>query len=181
MTEITIPFSDPMEDANRQLIKTCTSRSKRYGNPGDTFRSGGYIFKLLDVIEFRLSFICERLYRLEGFDSPEAFEIAWRSYHQGQFPHDELRWTHFYIPIGKVEPASLRLKVKRTEVQFNLKSAAKTGMFELYLNDSLKIRTISLNEIHHMVKDAKMVAETIGLQMIDETDEQLKRRIFGGK
>lgn len=177
---ITIPFSDPMEEANSQLKKTCTTRSKKYGEPGDTFQSGGYVFKLVEVTPFVLGFVGNRLYRLEGCEHPDDFVKLWRSLHDGDYPFTETYWSHFYVPVGKVEPAAvLRLKVEKIEATYA--TASKIEKFELYLNGSLKTTTVSLKEIHLLVEDARMIAETIGLQLIDDTDEKLKRRIYGEK
>lgn len=100
MTHIDIPFSPSMEEANRQLKKICTSRSKMYGAPGDTFISGGYVFRIVDIIEFSLDFIRDSMYMLEGTDYPEEFEKLWRSLHRGHFTSENFYFTHFYIPIG---------------------------------------------------------------------------------
>lgn len=178
MTLIDIPFSDLMEDANRQLKKTCTSRGKRYGNPGDTFHSGGYVFKLIDVICFPLGFIRDQFYLLEGFDSSEAFEEAWCEYHQGKFDPNDHRWSHFYLPIGKDELATVEMEVKIDLMPYG---ATNIEYFELWLNDIHVERTVSLKEMYLMTEVIRDVDEVLNYQLVDKTDVKLLRRIFGEK
>ena len=93
---VSIPFSPPMASAAIEGMKCCTSRSKKYGSPGDFFAINGAIFRLIDVQLHSLNYIKTRLYRVEGFNSPEAFEHGWRQLHRGHYIPEKTYFVHFF-------------------------------------------------------------------------------------
>ena len=93
--EISILFRGDMKDAVLQGDKTCTSRNKKYGEPGDYFYIDGYRFILVGVTKQYLNTIASARYKQEGCDSPEAFMDAWAELHprNGWEPHKQV-WLH---------------------------------------------------------------------------------------
>ena len=73
-TEVHIPFEFDMRVLVLNGKKTCTTRTKRYGKRGDTFRVGDEIFVLTEVKRMPLEKIVNTLYKEEGFSNPEAFK-----------------------------------------------------------------------------------------------------------
>jgi hypothetical protein len=103
--ELNIPFSRPMRLASIRGEKVATSRSKKYGNPGDWFKLPDYVgypvyYRLIDVQTMPLQEIKTKYYRIEGFASPEAFEEFWRNLHRGQFLFSKDYYVHFYGRIN---------------------------------------------------------------------------------
>ena len=81
MAEIEIPFS---EEFKKQLIndeKTMTSRTKRYGESGDTFSIFGETFVLQHVFKETLEQVAEKYYKEEGFASSKDFIEIWIRLH----------------------------------------------------------------------------------------------------
>ncbi len=101
MAEITIPFHPEMVDAIFAGKKTFTSRTKRYGDVGDTFtlkRNGIIITCCLNfILRYGLLFVATNFYEKEGFDSPEQFLEYWNKLHprRGYAP-DQQVWVHIF-------------------------------------------------------------------------------------
>lgn len=84
--------------------KRCTSRFKKFGNPGDTFPLrdrviGDRTFGILAVPKLPLGFVEEHLYKLEGFDSPLAFHKRWDEIHRKRNNPKLLVYVHFFEEI----------------------------------------------------------------------------------
>lgn len=94
---ISIPFSPEMAAAALNGYKCCTTRSKPYGKTGDIFQINGVSFRILDIQQHTLNYVHQNLYRLEGFDTPEAFELAWRILHRGKFTSLLKYSVHFFV------------------------------------------------------------------------------------
>lgn len=104
MTSLYIPFSSKMNQAVREGRKVCTSRSKKYGDPGDLFHSEDFaLYRLVDVQQWRLRAIKSELYRQEGCSSPEEFEQVWRSLHRGHFSADKGYFVHWFQRVEEGE------------------------------------------------------------------------------
>ena len=113
MTEIDIPFSREMVIAAIEGRKIATTRSEPKGKVGDVFqienpnfdedniidRMWSYpraTFCLIDIFSVDLTVVKQQYYRLEGFDSPEAFEKTWRALHRGHFTVNKPYYIHFF-------------------------------------------------------------------------------------
>lgn len=110
MIEIEIPFSREMAIAAIEGKKVATTRSEAKGEIGDTFtieivrddllkgipvkRTGK--FHLIEIMAVDLITVKNLYFRLEGFDSPEAFEKTWRALHRGHFTTDKLYFMHIF-------------------------------------------------------------------------------------
>ena len=113
MTHIQIPFSREMAIAAIDGKKVATTRSERKGEIGDTFQidnphfdennvcdrmwenSKGE-FRLLEIMAVDLETVANIYFRLEGFDSPEAFRATWRALHRGHFTTGKLYYMHVF-------------------------------------------------------------------------------------
>jgi hypothetical protein len=60
--------------------KTMTSRTKKYGNVGDTFYAFGTIFELIEVGKLQLGDIAS-CWREEGMNNPYDFLKTWKQIH----------------------------------------------------------------------------------------------------
>ena len=106
MSAIDSPFSREMAIAAIDGYKVATTRSERKGEIGDVFliedpRIAGYVpplcqFWLIEIMAVDLVTVRDLYFRLEGFDSPEAFEKTWRSLHRGHFTTGKLYYIHFF-------------------------------------------------------------------------------------
>jgi hypothetical protein len=61
--------------------KTATTRTRRYGYPGDCFEAFGRVFILTQVYPSFLDVIVSQHYLAEGFDSPREFIEFWDRIH----------------------------------------------------------------------------------------------------
>jgi hypothetical protein len=109
MTAIDIPFSREMAIAAIDCRKVATTRSARKGEIGDTFTlpiqgAGSYhtvaVFRIIEIMAVDLETVKNLYFRLEGFNSPEEFEKAWRALHRGHFTTDKLYYIHFFGRIA---------------------------------------------------------------------------------
>ena len=78
---VSIPFRVEMIRALFEGRKTATSRTKRYGIPGDTFVVSGQLFRIARVKCEKLSIVAREYYREEGFSSPSELIAAWKRIH----------------------------------------------------------------------------------------------------
>ena len=93
--EITVPFHPQMKEALLGGWKWLTSRSKRLGEPGDTFTMDGQRFRIAAVQAVTFGEIADQFYFGEGFGSPEEFRFFWIRLHRGHLPSDdEMKWLH---------------------------------------------------------------------------------------
>ncbi len=100
--QIEIPFNKWSDERLRAGQKVCTSRHKRYGDPGDYFYTANGRFRLQHVMELPLWFVKEFLWEAEGAGNPQEFEVVWKSLHRGKFKAQELVWVHFFFNPHKI-------------------------------------------------------------------------------
>lgn len=81
MGTITIPFKEQFKQALLDGQKTMTSRTKKYGKPGDTFSIYGGTFVIKHIEKKSLRDVAEQHYAEEGVDTPEAFRNVWIRLH----------------------------------------------------------------------------------------------------
>ena len=100
MAQVEIPFRPDMRQAIIDGHKSCTSRNKRYGKAGDTFKIGGRTYRLTSVCKRRLGSVATFLYGQEGTDSPAAFTALWAEIHPGRgFDSFQQVWVHFFEEV----------------------------------------------------------------------------------
>ena len=107
MAQIHIPFSREMAVAVMEGNKVATTRSEKKGEIGDWFNLENPLlpgdtgdFNLIEIMAVDLITVKNLYFRLEGFDSPEAFEKTWRSLHRGHFTTDKLYYMHVFGRIA---------------------------------------------------------------------------------
>jgi len=109
--QIVIPFLDHMRQASINGEKTCTSRTKVYGNVGDRFVldcSAGNpreqaMFEIVKIEQLRLSDVADNLYQAEGCHSHDEFTGMWRCLHPrvGFRPYQHV-FVHHYKQISLI-------------------------------------------------------------------------------
>jgi hypothetical protein len=102
--EVFIPFQEHFGNKMLKGLKTCTSRTKKYGNRGDIFKAFGATFQILDVKKHTLEYVATFLYREEGFENPSGFEQEWKHLHpiKGWQP-DQVVFTHYFKRVNSRE------------------------------------------------------------------------------
>lgn len=99
------PFSRDMAIAAIDGLKVATTRSEAKGEIGDEFEipppgpscmAYWPRFRLLEIMAVDLLTVRNLYFRLEGFDSPEAFEKTWRALHRGHFTTGKLYYMHLF-------------------------------------------------------------------------------------
>jgi len=107
MSQILIPFSREMAIAVMKGEKVATTRSERKGEIGDWFavldpdeRHMSGDFNLIEIMAVDLETVAQLYFRLEGFDSPEAFRATWRKLHRGHYTTGKLYYIHFFGRIA---------------------------------------------------------------------------------
>jgi len=95
--KVKIPFMEQFREPMLAGIKTCTSRTKKYGEEGDTFEVFGAMFEIQSVCRFPLRAVASELYKYEGFNQPEEFIDIWTSLHprKGYDPEQRVN-VHFF-------------------------------------------------------------------------------------
>jgi hypothetical protein len=79
--KIDLPFQPEWESAMLSGKKTATTRTRRYGYPGNQFEAFGGVFILTEVYPSFLDVIVTAHYIEEGFNSPLEFIEFWDKMH----------------------------------------------------------------------------------------------------
>jgi hypothetical protein len=77
VTEIELRFTPANNDLLARGLKHATVRRSRHGRPGDTFRAGGWVWKIESVDPMTLGAAADTVYPLCGLPSREAYLQAW--------------------------------------------------------------------------------------------------------
>lgn len=122
-----IPFLPQFKNPMLSGQKTITSRTRRYGQTGDTFLAWGETFELLEVTRVLLSSVRNRFYLQEGFPSPEAFEVVWKALHpiRGYDPEQAVYAHSFQILPKEVSNAPSKLETSETQAPLPLPNLRK--------------------------------------------------------
>lgn len=100
MTEIKIPFLPEFEDDMKYGQKVMTTRSKKYGKPGDTFNIFDTDFTILSVFKLELWQVKAFFYAAEGFFDSKEFIKIWNKIHY-RLGYDKQKydwfWCHIFI------------------------------------------------------------------------------------
>lgn len=97
MSEVDIPFNEWSTNRHIDGVKTATTRTSRYGRPGDTFTDAGRTYRLTHVVEVPLKVVAKHFYDVEGARSPGEFVEVWEDIHYGRgyIPKWDV-WLHLY-------------------------------------------------------------------------------------
>ncbi len=94
---IQIPFRSHFKQAIIQGRKIATSRTRKYGKPGDEFEAFGYVFVIERQERISLGVVAYRHYQAEGFDTPEQFKNEWMQIHQQRgYDSEQKVWMHWF-------------------------------------------------------------------------------------
>ena len=98
--EIEIPFNEWSREKLEEGVKSATSRTKRYGKVGDTFKENGSKYQFTVVTKFPLWFIAFHLYKTEGCISSKDFEDIWKTIHPKKgWMGTQVVWYHHFVEI----------------------------------------------------------------------------------
>jgi len=103
--EIDIPFNDWSKNRLLDRRKTATTRSKRYGEPGDTFEVDlsprpFKSYELVSIELMTLKEIAEEHYDEEGAESPQEFIEVWNEIHPfRKYRPDDKKWFHKFKEV----------------------------------------------------------------------------------
>lgn len=81
--KINLPFQPEFEASMLSGKKTVTTRTRRFGYPGDLFEAFGRVFVLTEVYPTFLDVVIALHYLEEGFNSPQEFIDLWDRLHRG--------------------------------------------------------------------------------------------------
>jgi len=79
--KVNIPFLPEFEEAMLSGRKRATSRTRKFGNVGDTFSVFGATFTITAVNHLTLECVSDCFWRKEGASSPAHFIAIWRRIH----------------------------------------------------------------------------------------------------
>lgn len=101
--EINIPFNY-CNHTGLGSFKTCTTRTRAYGKPGDTFRVDDRLFRLTFVEKAPLWKVAAFYFTQEGFKSALEFKKVWSNIHYrtGYNPAQPVV-VHFFKEVDKNE------------------------------------------------------------------------------
>lgn len=98
--KVKIPFKPDFENALLFGNKTWTSRTKRYGDKGDSFEAFGATFLIEKVFKESLGNIASYHFKEEGCGSRQEFINIWRKIHPRKgFDPSQMVWVHQFIKL----------------------------------------------------------------------------------
>lgn len=104
--KINLPFLPEFEVAMLSGKKIATTRTKRYGYPGDWFEAFGRVFVLTEVYPSFLDVVAGLHSLEEGFNSPQEFIGCWDRLHPNvtylQRPARPVYFHHFSLQSQEV-------------------------------------------------------------------------------
>jgi uncharacterized protein YqfB (UPF0267 family) len=100
MTEVRIPFLRQFREPMLSGKKTWTSRTRKYGEVGDTFPAFGATFQITEIRRMRLKDIVEGHFREEGLNSVEEAKAVWIQIHPRKlYAPDWLLQVHVFKKV----------------------------------------------------------------------------------
>jgi hypothetical protein len=101
MREIMIPFLPGFAPKIQAHIKTMTCRTKKFGEPGDTFWAFGVHCELTHVFRVRLGYVVSNAYIQEGCDSPGQLIDVWKRIHPvSGYESEKIVWAHCWKVVS---------------------------------------------------------------------------------
>lgn len=79
--KVHIPFLAIFKEPMLAGTKTCTARTRKYGQPGDTFEAWGATFEIREIVHLLLATVRDKFHLQEGFSSPGEFVAIWWKLH----------------------------------------------------------------------------------------------------
>ncbi|MDP3062936.1 MAG: hypothetical protein Q8O40_06975 [Chloroflexota bacterium] len=98
------PFQDDFEDQMVGEQKTCTTRTRWYGDVGDTFDVFGHRFEITALERLRLEDVAVWSWQQEGVASPDTFRRIWAFLHPGRGWQPDYRgYVHHFRLVGQLK------------------------------------------------------------------------------
>jgi hypothetical protein len=96
MTEVKIPFLERFREPMLNGAKYMTTRTKKYGDVGDTFEAFGAVFVIEGLDKLPLAWIVDA-WKAEGCQSKDDFLNVWRQIHPNRTVDlKEKFWVHYF-------------------------------------------------------------------------------------
>lgn len=99
MTLISLSFAPEMEEKIFSGHKCCTCRREKKGIPGDTFVVRDRVYRILHVHKTALYSVANFYHTMEGFSSPEEFQMFWKSVY-GTYTDGQMVYLHIFAYAG---------------------------------------------------------------------------------
>jgi hypothetical protein len=100
INELIIPFNERFKEAMLSGKKIKTSRNKKYGTVGETFKIFGGTFEITAIEKKTLQEIAEKHYVEEGCQSPEEFKNIWIKLHPIKgFEGEQEVFVHSFVRV----------------------------------------------------------------------------------
>jgi len=97
MKNVRLPFLPEFKDRLLAGGKTCTARTKKHGEPGDTFQAYGRTFEITAVERRMQAEVCLELHKAEGFSNTVDFIKCWEKIHPGAgYRPGQKVWVHHF-------------------------------------------------------------------------------------
>lgn len=97
-----VPMNDWSVERLEQGRKTATTRTERYGEPGDRFEAAEQTYELTHVVEVPLAVVAEYFYSEEGAESPDEFVEVWNDIHYRRgFEAEWPVWLHLFREVDR--------------------------------------------------------------------------------
>jgi hypothetical protein len=106
--KVKIPFKPEMAELSLQGKKHMTTRTRKYGDEGDTFEINGVPFAIMGVGNIPLHRVANKLFESEGFSSREEFIDYWNKLHpRKKYDPDQMVWIHSYMKVEELGKSTL--------------------------------------------------------------------------
>ena len=102
--KVEIPFEERWRTGMLSGKKIYTTRTKKYGKPGDTFEAFGALFELKSILRPYLGSVAKAYFKGEGCGKPIEFVEIWRQLHPRK-GFDPLQIVYLHI-FERVERSS---------------------------------------------------------------------------
>lgn len=95
-----IPMNGWSEDKLYKGQKTATTRTTRYGDPGDRFEAVGNIYALTHVVKVPLEVVADHFWEEEGCEDRAEFLEVWNDIHYRRgYESDWEVWLHLFRKV----------------------------------------------------------------------------------
>jgi len=97
MSDIEIPFNEWSRDKLAKEQKTATTRTSRYGDPGDTFTVNNIEYELTHTVYLPLKVVTKHFYAEEGCNFQAEFKEVWKDIHPNKgYEPAWMVWLHLF-------------------------------------------------------------------------------------
>lgn len=94
---VDIPFNDWSIEQLYSNNKTATTRTDRYGLPGERFKAAEEVWEFTHVVRVPLQVVANHFYSEEGCMSKEDFIDIWEDIHYRKgYEPDWMVWLHLF-------------------------------------------------------------------------------------